>query len=201
MNRRAMMKHCSLAAVLLASLAVSACNGSGPAERPPLEGAAIGGPFTLIDRNGKTVRWEDFAGKYRVVYFGYTFCPDACPLDLQVLMQGFHRFAKDKPELANKVKPMFISIDPTRDTPKAVGEFTDAFSPRLLGLTGTPAQVDQAAKAFAAPYARGKDTAGGYLMDHPRIAYLMGPNGEPLAMLPVDKQPAAVAAELAKWVH
>ena len=202
MNRRAMMKHSAFAAALLvASVAVTGCNASGPAERPPLEGAAIGGAFTLIDRNGATVRWDDFAGKYRTVYFGYTFCPDACPLDMQVLMQGFARFAKDNPQLAGKVQPIFISIDPARDTPKAVGEFTDAFSPRLLGLTGTPAQVDQAAKAFAAPYGRGKDTAGGYLMDHPRIAYLMGPNGEPIAMLPVDQKPADVAAELAKWVH
>lgn len=201
MNRRAMLKPLSFAALLLAALPLSACGGSGPVERPPLEGAAIGGPFTLMDKDSRVVRWEDFAGKYRVVYFGYAFCPDACPLDMQILMQGFHQFAKDKPALGDKVQPMFISIDPARDTPKVIGEFAAAFSPRLLGLTGTPAQIDQAAKAFAAPYARGKDTAGGYLMDHPRIAYLMGPQGEPIAMLPVDRKPADVAAELVKWVH
>ena len=200
MNRRAMKKPFTLAALLLASLALSGCGGAGPAERPPLEGAAIGGPFTLMDKDSRPVRWDDFAGKYRIVYFGYAFCPDACPLDMQVLMAGFHQFAKDQPGLADKVQPIFISIDPARDTPQVIGEFAAAFSPRLMGLTGTPAQIDQAAKAFAAPYARGKDTAGGYLMDHPRIAYLMGPKGEPIAMLPVDKKPADVAADLAKWV-
>ena len=83
-----------------------------------------------------------------------------------------------------------------------VGEFAAAFSPRLLGLTGTPAQVDVAAKAFAVYYAKGKQTSGGYLMDHSRIAYLMGREGEPIAMLPVDKGgPKPVAAELAKWVR
>ena len=200
MNRRAMKKPITLAALLLASLALSGCGGAGPAERPPLEGAAIGGPFTLMDKDSRPVRWDDFAGKYRIVYFGYAFCPDACPLDMQVLMAGFHQFAKDQPGLADKVQPIFISIDPARDTPQVIGEFAAAFSPRLMGLTGTPAQIDQGAKAFAAPYARGKDTAGGYLMDHPRIAYLMGPKGEPIAMLPVDKKPADVSGDLAKWV-
>ena len=200
MNRRAMKKPITLAALLLASLALSGCGGAGPAERPPLEGAAIGGPFTLMDKDSRPVRWDDFAGKYRIVYFGYAFCPDACPLDMQVLMAGFHQFAKDQPGLADKVQPIFISIDPARDTPKVVGEFAAAFSPRLLGLTGTEQQVAAAAKAFSAYYARGKATSGGYLMDHSRVAYLMGRDGQPISMLPVDKGPDAVAAELAKWV-
>lgn len=186
---------------IAAALALSACgSGSAPAERPPLEGARIGGPFTLADKTGRVVRWSDFAGKYRIVYFGYTFCPDACPMDVQQMMQGFARFAKAEPALAADVQPIFISIDPVRDTPARVGEFAAAFSPRLLGLTGTPEQVDQAAKAFAAYYSKGKETSGGYLMDHARIAYLMDREGKPIAMLPVDKGPDAVAAELTKWV-
>jgi len=183
------------------ALTLAACGGAPqPAERPPLEGAAIGGPFTLSDQTGKAVRWSDFAGRYRIVYFGYTFCPDVCPLDVQAMMQGYNQFAKGHAELAQDVQPIFITIDPARDTPPRVGEFAAAFSPRLVALTGTDQQVAQAAKAFAVYYAKAKETPGGYLMDHTRIAYLMDRQGKPLAMLPVDKGPKAVAAELAKWV-
>jgi protein SCO1/2 len=201
MNRRAMSKLNALVAAIALSLTLAGCGSQAPVERPPLEGARIGGPFTLADKHGNMVRWSDFAGKYRVVYFGYTFCPDACPLDIGVLMKGFDLFARDHPAEAARVQPMFISIDPARDTPQVVGQFAAAFSPRLLGLTGTPEQVDAAAKAFAAPYSRGGETAGGYLMDHVRIAYLMGPRGEPIATLPIDQKPEDVASELAKWVR
>ena len=206
MNRRAMSYPIRIAAGALLALALpvglTACGGSdqGAAARPPLEGAKIGGPFTLVDKDGKQVRWSDFDGNYRIVYFGYTFCPDACPMDLQAMMNGFARFEKAHAGLAAKVQPIFITIDPARDTPEVVGQFTAAFHPRLLGLTGTPAQVEQAAKDFAAYYARGEETAGGYLMDHSRMAYLMDPEGKPIAMLPVDQKPEAVAAELEKWV-
>ena len=203
MNRRAMWNLKTLFASLLFTLSLAGC-GAGtdaPAEKPPLEGAAIGGPFTLIDKGENEVRWSDFAGQYRVLYFGYTFCPDACPLDVQAMMAGFAQFEKDNPELAKRVQPIFITIDPERDTPDIVGQFAAAFHPRLLGLTGTSEQIDQTASAFAAAYARGEDTPGGYLMDHSRIVYLMGPQGEPIAMLPVDKGPSAVAQELAKWVR
>lgn len=205
MNRRAMtypLRRIQAVSIALLPLALIACDGAAtaPAEKPPLAGAAIGGPFTLSDKDGKIVRWTDFAGKYRIVYFGYTFCPDACPMDVQAMMKGFAAFEKAKPDLARQVQPIFISIDPARDTPQVVGEFTAAFSPRLLGLTGTDQQVAGAAKAFAAYYARGKDSGGGYLMDHSRVAYLMDRDGKPLAMLPVDKNPDSVAAEIGKWV-
>ena len=156
--------------------------------------------FELVDKTGKTVRWTDFDGKYRIVYFGYAFCPDVCPLDVQVAMQGLTRFEKDSPELAGQIQPIFITIDPARDTPDKVGEFAAAFHPRLLGLTGTQAEVDVAVKAFKAVAARGADTPGGYLMDHSRMAYLMGKNGEPIAALPVDKDAPTVAADLAALV-
>lgn len=209
MNRRAMTKllkpglRLALRSLLAGGALVLAAS-CGPATTPdqpaPLAGAALGGPFSLVDKTGATVRWDDFAGFYRIVYFGYTFCPDACPTDVAVAMRGLALFAKDHAALADKIRPIFISIDPARDTPKVVGEFAAAFSPRLIGLTGTPAQVDQAAKAFAVYYARGKAAPGGYLMDHSRIAYLMGPKGEPIAMLPVDKGAPEVAKDLARWV-
>lgn len=189
-----------LAAALACLLPLAACHHAPSAGEPPLAGTAIGGPFTLVDKNGKTVRWADFDGHYRIVYFGYTFCPDACPTDMAVAMRGLDLYAKSHPQQADSIRALFISIDPARDTPQVVGQFAAAFSPRLIGLTGTPAQVSQAAKAFAAYYARGKQTSGGYLMDHSRIAYLMGPKGEPIAMLPVEKDAAAVADTLATWV-
>lgn len=202
---RALVRVLALATVLAGlSLPLAGCNSQGASEQAPLAGAAIGGPFELIDKTGRTVRWSDFAGKYRIVYFGYTFCPDACPMDVGIAMRGLALYAKQHPALAEQVQPIFITIDPERDTPARVGEFAEAFSPRLLGLTGSPARIDAAAKAFAAYHARGQSTPGGYLMDHSRVAYLMGRQGEPIAMLPVDKGPAdgprAVAEELAKWV-
>jgi protein SCO1 len=190
-------------AILLFALALTGCEGAPNAsqEKPPLAGAAIGGPFTLVDKANRTVRWSDFNGKYRIVYFGYTYCPDACPMDVQILMKGFGEFEQSAPKLAKQVQPIFITIDPERDTPKVVGEFTAAFSPRLLGLSGSHEAIGAASKAFAAYSAKGTQTAGGYLMDHSRIAYLMDKQGKPVAMLPIDKNYKAVAAELAKWVR
>ena len=201
MNRFAMSPRFHVFAVFFMSLAIAGCGSQAPPERPPLAGAAIGGPFSLLDKNGRTVRWQDFAGKYRIVYFGYTFCPDACPMDVGAMMQGFVRFEKAQPQLAAQVQPIFITIDPARDTGPVVGEFAAAFSPRLIGLTGPPADIAAAARSFGAYAARGKDTAGGYLMDHSRVGYLMGRQGEPIAMLPIDQGPQAVEAELVKWVR
>jgi protein SCO1 len=202
MNRRAMFRVARVLAPI-ALLALPAC-GAGSLEsksgEPPLAGARIGGDFSLVDKSGRTVRFADFAGKYRVVYFGYTFCPDVCPLDVQKLMQGYTRFAKAEPEVAARVQPIFVSIDPERDTPEVVGQFTAAFSPKLVGLTGSPQRVAEAAKMFAAYARKGEvQPGGGYLMDHSRTAYLMAPDGKPIALLPVEQGPEAIAAELARW--
>ena len=190
------------AMLVVAGALPAAC---GPATTPaeaPLADSHLGGDFTLVDKTGKTVRYADFAGKWRVLYFGYTFCPDVCPLDVQHLMQGIHAFARAHPDLATRIVPMFISIDPARDTPQAVGQFAGAFGPELIGLTGTDAQVAVAAKAFAVYYQKHPGTdPKNYLMDHSRAAYLMDTNGKPVALLPADENGRAVAAELEKWVH
>ena len=200
MNRRAMSTVRARILSLCLPFALLAA-GCGADSAPPLEGAAIGGPFELVDSKGETVRWSDFDGRYRMIYFGYAYCPDVCPLDVQRMMQGFARFKAAHPQLAAQVQPIFVTIDPARDTPAVVGEFTHAFSNDLLGLTGTPEQVDKAARAFAVYYQKGEVSAGGgYMMDHSRAAYLMGRKGEPIATLPVDESPEAVAAELGKWV-
>jgi protein SCO1/2 len=117
------------------------------------------------------------------------------------MMQGYARFKEAKPDLAAQVQPIFVTIDPARDTPAKVGEFAAAFSDDLIGLTGTAEQVDQAAKAFGVYYAKGDDAGGdSYLMDHSRTAFLMGRDGKPIALLPVDEGAEQVAAELEKWV-
>lgn len=183
---------------------IAACSAEAeaPPAEPPLAGAALGGPFTLIDENGETRRWSDFDGQYRITYFGFTFCPDICPTDVSRLMQGYRLFAMGNGQLADEIQPLFISIDPERDTPEIVGEFTDAFSEKLLGLTGSPEAIKEAADQFGVYYSRGEDTpGGGYLMGHSTVALLFGPQGEPLATLPIDEGPQAVAAELEKWVR
>ena len=194
------------AAFAAIALSLSACGGEpGPVDasagEPPLAGADIGGDFELIDKNGKTVSWSDFQGQYRIVYFGFAYCPDICPTDMQRTIQGLEGFAAQEPELGAKVAAMFITIDPERDTPEVVGEFANAFSEDLIGLTGTPEQIADAASKFRVFYARGEESeAGGYLMDHSRIVYLFGPDGGPLATLPADQGAEAVTQELAKWV-
>ncbi|MEL6877610.1 MAG: SCO family protein, partial [Pseudomonadota bacterium] len=137
----------------------------------------------------------------RIVYFGFAYCPDICPTDVQRIVQGLGQFAESSPERAAKVQPIFISVDTERDTPEIVGEFTSAFSDDLIGLTGSAEQVKTAADNFRVFYERGEDTpGGGYLINHSTITYLFGPKGEPLATLPTDLGPEAVAEELAKWV-
>lgn len=192
-----------LSLALMTALALAAC-GSEPKPLPeaPLAGATIGGPFELTSETGETTRWSDFDGQYRIVYFGFAYCPDICPTDVQRAMAGLRKFEQDAPDLGAKIQPLFITIDAERDTPEVVGEFADAFHPRLIGLTGTPEQVKDAADTFRIFYSRGEDQpGGGYLMDHSNITYLFGPDGEPIATLPTDQGADAVAGELALWVR
>lgn len=195
----------AVAAALALSATLSGCGSgatSAPAQEPPLAGAAIGGDFTLTNSQGETVRWDDFAGQYRIVYFGYTFCPDICPTDMQRVAQGLKSLKASAPEKAAKITPIFITIDPERDTPAVVGEFAAAFSPDIVGLTGTPEQIAATAKTFAVAYGKGEPVeGGGYLVDHSTVTYLFGPDGEPLSTLPTDKGGDAVAAELDRWVR
>jgi len=202
MNR--INKPSAIASVAIAlSLALASCGGAGtPAGDPPLAGAAIGGDFTLTGSKGQTVRWGDFAGKYRIVYFGYTFCPDICPTDMQRVAQGLKALKASDPAKAGKIATLFITIDPERDTQSVVGEFAAAFSPDIVGLTGTPEQIAATAKTFKVFYAKGEaQPGGGYLVDHSNVVYLFGPDGAPIATLPTDKGGDAVAAELARWVN
>ena len=194
-------------------LLLSACNAQ-PAQPPlrsaPLTGSAIGGAFALTDQDGKARSYDEFNGKYRMVYFGYTGCPDICTPDMQNLMAGLKTFEKSSPALAAKVQPIFITVDPQRDTPAILKQFVSAFHPRLIGLTGSEAQIADVAKKFAVYYGKVPGGKGdSYQMSHSQSPYLMGPDGKPLAILPADTPqspenegaPALVATELAKWVR
>ncbi len=182
------------------ALLLGACQ-SGGVQAPPLQGAKMGGAFSLINQDGKAVHESDFANAYRLIYFGYTFCPDVCPVDVQKLMQGFAALEKSDPQKARHIQPIFISVDPKRDTPAALKQFVAAFHPRLMGLTGSVQEIDRVAATYGIYFERGKPTASGaYLVNHSTNAVLYGPKGEPLAIIPQDRGPEAVAAELARWV-
>ena len=170
-------------------------------DAPPLQGAAIGGPFTLTDQNGLQVTDRSFAGRYRIMYFGYTSCPDVCPTDAQSIGGGLNKLEASEPAMAVRIVPVFVTLDPKRDTPAVLGQFVRAFHPRMVGLTGTDAQLAAAAKGYAIWFERLKpNEEGNYLVNHSRQTYLMDPNGKPLALLPSDKGAEAVAEELRRWV-
>ncbi len=189
---------------------LSGCSGAAPVEEPPLAGARIGGAFSLTDQNGRTVTDRDFAGRYRIIYFGYSFCPDVCPVDMNRLMLGLRQFERSDSERAARIQPIFISVDPARDTPTVLRAFAAQFHPRLLALTGSDTAIRTVADAFLVRYARTEGSRpDAYLMSHTQLAYLMGPEGQPVALLPIDDPrtpvdegaPGLVAAELERWVR
>lgn len=140
------------------------------------KGPSIGGPFTLIDEAGKPITDKAFRGKYMLIFFGYTFCPDVCPTSLTLVAEALDALGKD----AERVVPVFVSVDPDRDTPAHLKEYVKKFHPALRGLTGTKEQVAAAAKAFKVVYGKAEAQAddGNYLMDHSALLYLMGPDGK-----------------------
>lgn len=200
MNESARLRLAGLFCLMLALVLAGCRRDAGP---PPLEGASMGGAFTLTDQNGRRVSDRDFAGQYRLIYFGYTFCPDICPTDLQKIGTGMRRFEQNDPQRAARVQPIFITVDPARDTPDVLRRFVANFHPRLIGLTGSEPEIAATARTFRIsrtlpePSARPRD----YLVDHSRITVLYGPQGEPIAIVPADQGADAVAAELDRWVR
>lgn len=189
---------CLLSAML--ALTLSSCSPSAT-ETPPLQGAAIGGPFELTNQNGQRVRNADFDGKYRLIYFGFTYCPDVCPVDLQLVGQAMRKLEKEDPSLAAKVQPIFITVDPDRDTPPVMKQYVAAFHPRLIGLTGSKEEIAAVAKRYGVYFQKEGDAADKeYLVDHSRILLLFGPAGEPISIVPHDKGADAIAADLERWV-
>jgi cytochrome oxidase Cu insertion factor (SCO1/SenC/PrrC family) len=155
---------------------------------------AIGGPFTLTDQNGVVRHPADFRGKLMLIYFGYTYCPDVCPTELQTMTQALDALGSK----AAEVQPLFITVDPERDTEAEMKSYAENFHPSLLALTGTPEQVAEAAKSYKVFYEKAKQPDGTYLMDHSSIVYLMDRDGKYLAHFGGSTTAEQMAAAIAK---
>ncbi len=184
------MMRKQLLIVILGGFLVGALGGAaalilgGGGSTPPIQTrgtALIGGPFTLVDKDGHKVTDQDFRGRYMLVFFGFTHCPDICPTELQVMAAALD----DSRLNTGKIVPVFVTLDPERDTPQVVGDYVKNFAPNFVGLTGTPEQIAAAAKAYRISYSKNayKDDAGkdSYTIDHSALIYLMGPDGKYLA--------------------
>jgi cytochrome oxidase Cu insertion factor (SCO1/SenC/PrrC family) len=157
--------------------------------------ALVGGPFEMVNQNGAKVTEKDYAGKPMLVFFGYTYCPDVCPTELQIMSAALEQLGSE----AATVQPVFVSIDPARDTPPVIKSYLESFGPRWTGLTGTPEQVHAMARAWHVFYEKreNKDSPQDYLMDHASFIFLMGADGKFLKHFSYTTDAKALARDLA----
>jgi cytochrome oxidase Cu insertion factor (SCO1/SenC/PrrC family) len=158
--------------------------------------AQVGGPFRLTDQSGAVRTDRDFRGRYQLIYFGYSFCPDVCPTTLAVMGQALEKLGSE----GKRVTPIFITIDPERDTPRILADYMKAFGPQFVGLTGSADQIKQVEKEYRV-YAQKKpiDPAHpdrGYGMDHSSVIYLMGPDGRLVSFYDEAISPDDLAKDL-----
>jgi len=160
--------------------------------------ALIGGPFSLVGKDGKTVTDQDFRGRHMLVFFGFTHCPDICPAELQVMASALDGLGPD----AEKVVPIFITLDPERDTPEAVTAYVENFGPNFVGLSGSPESIAGAAKAYRVSYQKFQDETMGddYTIDHSALAYLMGPDGEYITHIPYGTPASKMTETLGRYL-
>ena len=194
------------AALIVAALAIATVVGvqvfmpSGDPSSSDQQGVvSIGGPFTLTDQTGKRVTDADFRGRFMLVYFGYTFCPDVCPLGLQTIAAALDELPAD---VQDQVVPLFITVDPERDTVPVMRDYVAAFHPRLVGLTGTEDEVTAAVRAYRVYASRSATPAGddGYLVDHSTFTYLMDRQGAYLTHFGHDTTPDEMAKRIKELV-
>ncbi|HEU0157445.1 MAG TPA: SCO family protein [Stellaceae bacterium] len=159
-------------------------------------GRAVGGPFRLTDQNGKTVTDASLHGKWLLVYFGYTHCPDACPTALNNIALALDKLGPKR----GQFRPVFITIDPARDTPQALKDYVAAFGAPILALTGTDTEIAQAAKEYHVYYAKHEENGGDYSVDHTSVVYVMDPQGRFAAGINSETPPEDMAAKLKKLV-
>jgi cytochrome oxidase Cu insertion factor (SCO1/SenC/PrrC family) len=157
---------------------------------------AIGGSFALTDQDGRTVTSDSLKGKPTLIYFGFTYCPDVCPTSLLLMETALEKLG---PDAAKKVNLVFITIDPERDTPKLMKGYVENFGPTFIGLTGTPQQIADAARAYRVYYQKvpGKD-GGPYLMDHSSIVYLLDRNGRFVTHFTHEAKAEAIATSVGR---
>jgi protein SCO1/2 len=156
--------------------------------------SAIGGPFQLVDQNGKRVSDADLKGKWQLLFFGYTHCPDACPTALNEIALALDRLGDKR----DAVRVVFITVDPERDTPEVLKNYVQSFDASIVALTGSPDQVAQAAKAYRVFYAKHPRPDGGYEMDHSAVIYVMDPQGRFTATFTPESTADAIAERLQK---
>jgi protein SCO1/2 len=163
----------------------------------PPGAARVGGPFSLIDDHGTPVTDRSFPGKYLLVYFGYTKCHDVCPATLNTLAAALDRLGSK----AALVQPLFITVDPQRDTPSALRTYVSAFTPRLVGLSGTAAELQKVAAEYrVTSIGRQDDGAADYTVDHSSVLYLMAPDGRFVAPIPADATEMVLAHALSRYL-
>ncbi len=193
----------SLGLIVLLAIAVAVLQfrpAAGPAAENALAvTASIGGPFHLIDDKGHAVTAADYRGRWMLVYFGYTDCPDDCPLTLQKMAVAVNKLGP----LADKVAPLFITVDPARDTPSRLASYLQNFDPRIVGLTGSDAQIAAAAKAYRVYYSPAEhEKSGADIVGHSTFVYLVNPAGKFDALLPSDVDADTLTATLrTKLLH
>ena len=189
----------SAAALALALLIVAfiAPERQATAERQQGE-APIHSEFTLVDHTGRHVTQADFAGRWQLVFFGFTSCPDICPTALATVSAALEELG----DAAASVQPLFITVDPERDRPQVLADYVAAFDPRIVGLTGSPEQVAQAAKAFRIYFAKVEqpEMPGGYTMDHSGFLYLMDPQGRFATHFAHGEQPEKMAERIRAYL-
>jgi len=155
------------------------------------QGISLGGPFTMVDHTGRTVTERDFAGQSLLVFFGFTHCPDVCPTELGTIAAAIDAMGP----AGERVTPVFVTIDPERDTPDAIADYVSRFHPRMVGLTGSAEQVAAIARAFRVYFAKVRPRdATDYLMDHSSFIYFVGPDGRVRSLFRPQTTPEAIVA-------
>jgi protein SCO1/2 len=184
--------------VLLSELVIDSTESRNPGGSSPAA-ASVGGPFSLVTHEGKAVTEADFRGRYMLLYFGFTFCPDVCPTELGAMSAALNLLGED----GAKVTPVLITIDPERDTPEVLARYVKLFHPRLVGLTGTAEQIAAAAKGWHVYYRKVEDetSSADYTMDHSSIVFLMGPDGEYLKLFRPMTTPEEMAATIRQYLE
>jgi protein SCO1/2 len=174
-------------------------SAGAPGAETPRGTAAIGGPFALVDHTGTPVTDADFRGSHMLIFFGYTYCPDVCPTNLSEMARALDLLG----DAASKVRPIFVTVDPERDTPEQMRMYVSHFRDDLIGLTGTPEQIaaiKEAYKVYAQKAEIDPDDPQSYLMDHTANSYLMGPDGTFEAYFPNGTTPAEMAARIKEFL-
>src|SRR3569833_883687 len=183
-----------VAGLVLFSTVIFIVTGRGPS--PIAMPSAVGGPFNLVDQNGKSITDQDMKGKPFLVFFGFTHCPDVCPTTLFDVSEVFRALGPD----AKDVRALFVTVDPERDTPAVLKDYLSSFDPRIIGVTGDDAAIAAAEKSYRVYAKKVPTDGGGYTMDHTAIVYLMNKDGRFVTPFNMKRRPEEAAADLKRYL-